>query len=49
MLQGTGKPPAERGPATGLEGEPGALAVLEGSTEVKVGVYETTGRAFAYD
>lgn len=48
MLQGTGKPQAEGGPESALEGEAGALTVLEGSTEVKVGVYKTTGWAFAY-
>lgn len=48
LLQGTGKPQAEGGPESALEGEAGALTVLEGSTEVKVGVYKTTGWAFAY-
>ena len=48
IAQGTGKPQAGGGPESGLEGEAGALAVLEGSTEGKVGVYKTTGWAFVY-
>lgn len=47
-LQDTRKPRAEGGPESGLEGEAGASAVLEGSTEVKVDVYKSTGVAFAY-
>ena len=47
LLQGTGKTQAEGAPGSGLEGEAGASAVLEGSAEVKADVCKSTGWAFA--
>lgn len=48
FLQGSVKPQAEGGPESCLADETSVPAVLEGNTELKVGVYETTGWDFAY-